>query len=203
MTPCMPCSFGLLPHPRSGMCALPIGLLELTVIIRWIPLVTAACGTRVARPAKTTMLAPGGDGSQLSRRVRPIPGNRFIVAKSPEGLAAAGGETRTPRRMSSSPRGQEAVGSATCGPGGRLVTAPARCCHGLPVVWGPRTDRRGVRFSSGRGWAAGLICDSVEPVVTPGTHSPPICRSRVPLACTPSLQPTALTCSGQRLRTVL
>jgi hypothetical protein len=34
-----------------------------TVTIRCIPLVTAACGTWVARPARTTMLAPGGDGS--------------------------------------------------------------------------------------------------------------------------------------------
>jgi hypothetical protein len=45
MTPCMPCSFGLLPHPRSGMCAQPTGLFELTVAVRWIPLVTAAYGT--------------------------------------------------------------------------------------------------------------------------------------------------------------
>jgi hypothetical protein len=61
LTPCMPCSFGLLPHPRSGMRAQPTGLREVTVTDRYIPLVTAAYGTRVARPAKT-MLAPGGDG---------------------------------------------------------------------------------------------------------------------------------------------
>jgi hypothetical protein len=72
---CMPCSFGLLPHPRSGMCAQPIGLLELTVTDRYIPLVTAACGTRVARPARTTTLAPDGDGSQLGRRVTPVCGD--------------------------------------------------------------------------------------------------------------------------------
>jgi hypothetical protein len=35
-----------------------------TVIVRWIPLVPAAYGTRVARTAGTTMLVPGGDGSQ-------------------------------------------------------------------------------------------------------------------------------------------
>jgi hypothetical protein len=60
LTPCMPCSFGLLPHPRSGMCAQPTGLLELTVTDRYIPLVTAAYGTWVARPARTTIvpLAP-------------------------------------------------------------------------------------------------------------------------------------------------
>jgi hypothetical protein len=43
-----------------------------TVVDRWIPLVTAAYGTRVARPPRTTRLAPGGDGSQLDRRVRPV-----------------------------------------------------------------------------------------------------------------------------------
>jgi hypothetical protein len=58
---CMPCSFGLLPHPRSGMCAQPTGLLEVTVVVRWIPLETAAYGRWVARPARTTMLAPDGD----------------------------------------------------------------------------------------------------------------------------------------------
>jgi len=62
LTSCMPCSFGLLPHPRSGAGAQPTGLRELTVVVRWIPLVTAAYGTRVARPARTTTLPPGGDG---------------------------------------------------------------------------------------------------------------------------------------------
>jgi hypothetical protein len=37
-------------------CAQSTELLEVTVIVRWIPLVTAAYGTRVARPARTTML---------------------------------------------------------------------------------------------------------------------------------------------------
>jgi hypothetical protein len=52
----MPCSFGLVLHPRSGTCAQPTGLREVTVMIRWIPLVTAAYGMRVARPASTTWL---------------------------------------------------------------------------------------------------------------------------------------------------
>jgi hypothetical protein len=55
LTPCMPCSFGLLPHPRSGTGAQPDGPLEVTVSVRWIPLVTAAYGTRVARPVRTTV----------------------------------------------------------------------------------------------------------------------------------------------------
>ena len=49
LTPCMPCSFGLLPHPRSQPCGQPNGLLEVTVSYRWVPLVPAAYGTPVAR----------------------------------------------------------------------------------------------------------------------------------------------------------
>ena len=54
LTPCSPCSFGLLPHRRSGAGAQPNGRLGVAVSVRWIPLVTAAYGTRVARPARTT-----------------------------------------------------------------------------------------------------------------------------------------------------
>jgi hypothetical protein len=63
LTPCMPCSFGLLPHPRSEAGAKLNGLLRVTVSVPWIPLVTAAYGTQVAQPARTTTLAPDGDGS--------------------------------------------------------------------------------------------------------------------------------------------
>jgi len=54
-TPCMQCSFGLVPHPRSEPGAQPIELHELTVAVRWIPLVSAAYGTRVAWPARSMM----------------------------------------------------------------------------------------------------------------------------------------------------
>jgi hypothetical protein len=60
------------------------------VIVRWIPLVTAAYGTWVARPARTTRLAPGGDGSQLNRRVRSVLGDLPPRGQEPGGLAAAG-----------------------------------------------------------------------------------------------------------------
>jgi hypothetical protein len=63
LTPCMPCSFGLLPHPRSEPCAQPDRPLEVTVTVRWIPLVPAAYGTRVAQPARTTIV------SRLARRL--------------------------------------------------------------------------------------------------------------------------------------
>src|SRR5215207_4749546 len=54
--------------------------LEVTVTVRWIP-VTAAYGTRVTRLARTAMLAPGGDGSQLGWRVRPAPSDHCTVDK--------------------------------------------------------------------------------------------------------------------------
>jgi hypothetical protein len=62
----MPCSFGPLPHPRSELGAQPIEVLEVTVTDRCIPLLTAAYGRRVARPVRTTRLAPEGNGSQLA-----------------------------------------------------------------------------------------------------------------------------------------
>jgi hypothetical protein len=82
---CMPCSFGLLPHPRSEAGTQSTGVPEVTVTIRCIPLVPAAYGTWVARPARTTMLAPGGNGSQLAQRVRSVLGDHRLVGKSPEG----------------------------------------------------------------------------------------------------------------------
>ena len=88
LTPCMPCSFRLLPHPRSEPRAQPIEVLEVTVVVRCIPLVTAAYGTRVARPARTTMLPPGGGRSQPGRSVRPILGEPLVVGQEPGGLAA-------------------------------------------------------------------------------------------------------------------
>jgi hypothetical protein len=58
-----------------------------TVSVRWIPLVTAAYGTQVARPARTTRLAPGGDGLQLGQRARLVFGEHHLVAKSLEGAS--------------------------------------------------------------------------------------------------------------------
>jgi hypothetical protein len=90
LTSCMPCIVALCRRSRSEPGAQPTGLLEVTVTDRCIPLVTAACGTRVVRPVRTTTLGPGGDGSQLDRPVRPVLGDHHFVGKSPVGLAAAG-----------------------------------------------------------------------------------------------------------------
>jgi hypothetical protein len=89
LTPCMPCSFGLLPHPRSEPCAQPDRPLEVTVTVRWIPLVPAAYGTRVARPARTTIV------SRLARRLPAHPEGEarprrpLHRGQGPGGLAAS------------------------------------------------------------------------------------------------------------------
>src|SRR5918993_4574668 len=82
MTPCMPCSFGLLPHPRSGSRSPAQRSSRVTVTVRYIPLVTAAYGTRVARndDARTWRR-----GSQLTLRVRPVRGDVPPHGKSPKG----------------------------------------------------------------------------------------------------------------------
>jgi hypothetical protein len=74
------------PHPsqvRDGRQ--PTGLLEVTVTVRWIPLVPAACGTRVARPVRTTMAAPAATASPRpegeARARRPL-----LRWQEPEGI---------------------------------------------------------------------------------------------------------------------
>jgi hypothetical protein len=71
LTSCMPCTFSSWQRSRSGKGSQQTGLLRVTVIVRWIPLVTAACGTRVARRRERRSFARGGDGSRLVRWVRP------------------------------------------------------------------------------------------------------------------------------------
>ena len=180
MTPCMPCSFGLLPHPRSGACTLPNGSLGVTVSVRWIPVVTAAYGTRVAPPPERqcSHLTPT---SQLDRRVRPVSGEQLLVGKSPIGLAAAGWETRTPGRPS--PRSES--GAYRRSDLRFLQTSGDHSCPLLSVgrpsaadpygpsgsgrggLWhcrGPRQDRIGRPTKSGRwavgSWAEGTLCAS-------------------------------------------
>ena len=83
-TPCMPCSFGLLPRPRSGRGAQPSGLLGVTVTVRWRPLVTAGYGTLVARPTITRLhkLTPTGLGAQLRQAM----GSRLFPTSTALGL---------------------------------------------------------------------------------------------------------------------
>ena len=52
---------------------------------RQVPLVTAAYGTRAARPARTTTFARGGNGSQLAQRVRSVSVTSASWARAREG----------------------------------------------------------------------------------------------------------------------
>jgi hypothetical protein len=135
----MPCSFGLLPHPRSEPYAQPDRPLRVTVTIRWIPLVTAACGTRVARPARTTWLGPGGDSS------RPAAGRGLSSVASHSsarvrGLAAG----RVPVRPASDRRVPEPP-SAASRSGDRPLARVHSGTRGLsdrpPPSAAPRSDR--------------------------------------------------------------
>jgi hypothetical protein len=89
LTPCMPCSFGLLPNPRSMVGAQPDGPLEVTVTDRSIRLVTAACGTRMARPVRTTIISTWRRRLPPRGRVRPVLGDPPPRWQEPGGLAAA------------------------------------------------------------------------------------------------------------------
>ena len=135
----MPCSFGLLLHPRSGPCAQPDRPLQVTVTIRWIPLMTAACGTRVARPARTTMACTRRRRLQIGHRVRPVLGDHRLVGKSPEGSAEGkAGLATTPKCQ---------VRADLDEPGCPLMTACVRC---LGHAGG--TVRIGATIRSPLGW---------------------------------------------------
>jgi hypothetical protein len=93
------------------MCAQPTGLLEVTVTDRWIPLVPAAYGTRVARPPGPA-LSPDGDGSQLDHRARPVCGD-----PPPRGQAANAARQRLPSRLSAGVLGDSILVHETDRPG--------------------------------------------------------------------------------------
>jgi hypothetical protein len=96
--------FGLLRSPRSGADDQHIDLHRVTVVDRWIPLETAAYGTRVARPARMTMPASGSDGSQLDQRVRSVLGGHRLWPRTRRAHGSVSGETRTPLRLSPPPQ---------------------------------------------------------------------------------------------------
>jgi hypothetical protein len=89
LIPCMPCSFSAVRSPRSGVVSQLRGPIRLTVTDRYVPLVTAAYGTRMARPASTTMLVSDGEGSQVVRCVGPSPRRPLPHWQEPRRLAAA------------------------------------------------------------------------------------------------------------------
>ncbi len=64
---------------------------------------TAAYGTRVARPGEPQWLAPGGDGSNPATGVRPIPVYHCLVGKPRQGARPLLGE----REAASSIQGEK------------------------------------------------------------------------------------------------
>src|SRR5215213_10590136 len=81
----LPGSFGLPLHPRSGTCAQPTGLLEVTVTDRWIPLVTVAYGTLVARPVRMTLEPRGAAVAALIVGLGPSSVTTASLPGSPPG----------------------------------------------------------------------------------------------------------------------
>jgi hypothetical protein len=136
-TTCMPCSFALLPHPRSGLCAQPTGLREVTVSVRWIPLVTAAYGTQVARPARTTMLALAATApARLLGEARPSATPASL--QGPPARGRVGWDSKPlPRRFHR--RGYRGEGAVACGFFLPAVTARARPRPAVPDAM--RTQR--------------------------------------------------------------
>jgi hypothetical protein len=116
----------LVPLPLRRPLQLDVVPEELgAVLVRG--LAPATCGTRVARPARTTMLRPGGDGSELDRGVRPVLGELLLVGKSPEGVAAAGWRDSSSGPPSDGWPAHGSLGGLTCGSLLPVVTARARC----------------------------------------------------------------------------
>jgi hypothetical protein len=142
MTPCMPCSIAPCRRSRSAASAQRNGPSGMAGTDRQIPLVTAACGTRVARPARTTRLPPGGYGSQLDPRVRPVPGDTRLVGKGPSPV-------RGSRQL-----GVEAASTLA----GRPRSGAGRCCdlrHGRLARVARRAYGLHVRAHAHRAGGAG------------------------------------------------
>jgi hypothetical protein len=110
----MPCSFGLLPYPRSGSWR---PAQRSSSSDRECPLDTA--GDRCLWHVGGT--AGENDGArtwplrlQLDCSVRPVLGDHRLVGKSPEGSRQPGGETRTPTRLLKLPPAGDPAAAAQC-----------------------------------------------------------------------------------------
>jgi hypothetical protein len=132
----MPCSFALCRPSRSGRSPSSNGSLGVTVIVRWIPLVTAACGTQMARPVRTTIVRTRrGRGFQLDWRVKPILGDHASLARAAGSRQSWSGHS-TAFRLSSA-LGREVIGAAACD----------FCEQSVTAINGPAALVRGRVFS--------------------------------------------------------
>jgi hypothetical protein len=120
------------------------------VIDRYIPLVTAAYGTWVAQPARTTTLPRDSDGSSLGRRVRPVPVPTASLARARRARGSRVGRLELHVACSLHPR-SGTVDRATCGSVEGTVSAPARCCPRFTGRLRSRHGPSGVPVPSGRG----------------------------------------------------
>jgi hypothetical protein len=140
----------------------------------------------VARPARTTMLRPVGDGSQLDRRVRPILGEPLLAGKSPEGLAAAGwGDSNSGPPPEAVPGGGCAGAPSLPTPSPAWPSAPpAPPCWPAGCAASPTPpDRPGLQPS--RGCTCGRRPGQPPGRTSPEPHSDATQESRAPLtACT-------------------
>ena len=127
---------------------------------RHIPLVTAAYGTRVARPAITTSLQPGGYGSQLGPRVRPLPGDTRLVGKGRRRPAAAG---RWVRSRLHAGRATEVRSGKVLGPATRPAAASRKTSVRPPCPCS-RSPRRRCRATASDFLAAGFDSYLSKPV---------------------------------------
>jgi hypothetical protein len=64
-TPCLQSQIGRCCHLRGRGMAQVEAASWLSVVVCWVPVRTVVNGTLVARPVRTTLAPPGGDGSQL------------------------------------------------------------------------------------------------------------------------------------------
>ena len=150
----MPCSFGLLPHRRSASWrpAQRSGR-RVTVSARRIPLVTAAYGTQTARPARTTMLAPGGDGSLVLRSRASPPLRRSLAVTLASRLGHARSLSMSHSRLASARRG-----------------------HRLPSRWRPNASRQGGTMPTPRRLLllfAALTLSGMMLLAQPASATPP------------------------------
>jgi hypothetical protein len=95
-----------------------------------------------------TLLAPGGEGSQLDRRVRPVLGDSLPRGQGPGGLAAVGGETRTPLRPLSPPEVRH-LGTVSCGLPEPSMTAVSGAVRSFPgAAYPARTSFWSIRSNT-------------------------------------------------------
>jgi hypothetical protein len=181
MNSCMPCKVGSVHSPRSESRAQLSTFLQVTATVRWIPLVPAACGTRVARPARTTMLGgPSVSGHLACWQAPSSAATRVSKVVLPSAEAAA--TKRSTAASATRPPG--AVERIADGPVQEGLPAPfiyPRTAAATPLGVPPRQPCRGEPDGPARVRAGEetLLCG--HPLVMPQlAHMPTVGRTVMP-----------------------